>query len=128
QQPRRGAAGPPCPPRAEEPLSLDPRPSRPPAGGQEPYDFRRPYNAPPLAPRAPVTSAPLATDSPAYDLSPEPYDRRRVIDERRLRSDPALAGPRRPVRYENTPALGPARAAPMAAIARPVSVTPAATL
>src|SRR5262249_56029574 len=84
-----GAAGHAWSTRADEPLSLDPRASRPPAGGQEPYDFRRPYNAPPLAPRAPVTSAPLATDSPAYDLSPEPYDRRRVIDERRLRPAPA---------------------------------------
>src|SRR5262249_25715997 len=124
----RGAAGHGGATRPDEPLPLDPRAPRPPAGGQEPYDFRRPYNAPPLAPRAPVTSAPLATDSPAYDLSPEPYDRRRVIDERRLRSDPALAGPRRPVRYENTPALGPARAAPTAAIAEPVSGSPAATL
>src|SRR5262245_22062750 len=123
-----GADGPAWPTRADEPLSLDPRASRPRGGGEEPYDFRRPHNAPSPAVRAPMPSAPLATDSPAYDLSPEPYDRRRVIDDRRLRSDPALAGPRRPVRYENTPALGPARAAPTAAIAGPVSVTPAATL
>ncbi|MGH6767682.1 MAG: hypothetical protein ACRECO_01535, partial [Xanthobacteraceae bacterium] len=63
-----------------QPLSIDP----PGAAGppQELYDFRRPYggaSSPPRAPaRAPVRAAPIDAASPAYDLSPEPYERRRT--------------------------------------------------
>ena len=115
-------------PRYEQPLSLDPRGASAQGGAPEPYDFRRPYGvARPPAARAPV-GAPLDANSPAYDLSPEPYDRRRVIEEPsrpRRRSEQSLAGTR-PVEREGppTPALG--RALPVAA--GPVSVSPAATL
>ena len=136
-RPLQAPAGAPAPEwgaRADEPLSLDPRASRTPGNGEDRYDFRRPYGgAPPPVAGAPVTGAPIAAEPPVYDLSPEPYDRRHVIDERRLRSDPALAGPRRPVRRdplvrENVPALGPSRTPLTTATAGPVSVTPAATL
>ncbi len=120
------------------PTSLDP----PAAAGPPPemYDFRKPYGTtrPPATPvrRAPAIGEPLDANSPAYDLSPEPYDRRRVIGEppssRRAdeprpqrRYEQPLGRRREPV-SEPPPALGPSRG--VMAQAGPVSVSPAATL
>jgi hypothetical protein len=108
--------------RGAQPMPLDPRG----APAEEMYDFRKPYGqARPQ--RAPAMGAPLDPNSPAYDLSPEPYDKRRVIDETRpqRRADPPLGGRTREA--APPPALGPSRA-PASAFAGPVSVNPPATL
>jgi hypothetical protein len=122
-----GGAQPYEPGRSGEPLSLDPR--GPVGAVREAYDPRTPYGATPPAPRAPVR-APVGANAPAYDFSPEPYNRRRLIDEPRPRrhADPPLAGTRPVPRssIQSVPALGPRRGPPMSA--GPVSVTPAATL
>jgi len=123
-------------PHAGEPVSLDP----PNAAGSplDVYDFRRPYGAvPKSAPpaRAPVRSAPLDPASPAYDLSPEPYENRRTLDD-------ARRPPRREPQFEQLPAetrapartprraapLGPSRAPRLAVATGTVAVTPTATL
>src|SRR5262249_24495076 len=49
-----------------------------PAAAAEPYDFRRPYGAAPAAPARRYQTPPSA--SPREDLSPEPYDRRPLVD------------------------------------------------
>src|SRR5439155_12577505 len=75
----------------------------------------------PPAMRAPApASRMLDANSPAYDLSPEPYDRRRVVGEPRpaRRSEPALSAPRRSL----------PRAAPMTGAIAAVAVSPTATL
>src|SRR2546429_4529062 len=43
----------------------------------EPYDFRKPYG---VTPAAPVRRYPTPAGSPREDLSPEPYERRLLID------------------------------------------------
>ena len=126
--PRYDARGP-----YDRPLSLDPPGS---AGlpAREPYDFRRPYGAPPPPARAPVSGAPIEPRSSTYDLSPEPYDRRRVIDEPRPvpgYDPPPYQTARPPVRASRPPGvpLGPTRAPPpVTGSIGAVSVTPAATL
>jgi Extensin-like protein C-terminus len=113
------AGAPPYNPRGE-PLTLDPRA----APAPEVYDFRRPYGQ--VRPQQRGLGAPIDANSPAYDLSPEPYDKRRAIDEprnRQRRADPPLGGWRGPP----PPAPGPSRA-PETAMAGPVSVNPPATL
>jgi hypothetical protein len=129
--PQRAVPGPRVDPggRYDQPVSLDPPP---PVGAPaaEPFDFRRPYGAPKPPPeRAPVLTAPLDAASPAYDLSPEPYERRRAIGEPRA---PARieVDPREPVRMPapQTVPLGPARGAPVTGALASVSVSPAATL
>ena len=86
---------------------------------------------------------------PAYDLSPVPYERRRVIDGSRPEpptpargavraeplppSDAMRSVPREPpsaaaARPAPLPALGPPRGAPVTGSVTPVSVSPAATL
>jgi hypothetical protein len=119
-----GGAQPYEPRGSGEPLSLDPR--GPVGAVRESSDFRRPYGAAPPAPRAPVP-APMDASAPAYDFSPEPYERRRAIDEPRPRrqADPPLAATR-PAQRQSVPPLGPRRAPLMSA--GPVSVTPSATL
>jgi hypothetical protein len=110
-------------PEYEQPLPLDP----PPSAGQngttsQPYDFRKPFGAN-SRPPARASSGQLDPSSPAYDLSPEPYDRRRVVgDEQR---SGRRAPPREP---EPEIRLGPSRAPPMTAVIGAVAVSPAATL
>jgi hypothetical protein len=109
-------------PRYDQPLSLDP----PASAGQngptyQPYDFRKPFGGN-GAPPARASTRPLDPGSPAYDLSPEPYDRRRMIDEERRSGGRAPArGPEPEIR------LGPSRG-PETTAAGPVTVSPAATL
>ncbi len=93
---------------APPPLPLDP-PAAVSGPTYQPYDFRKPYTPLP-APRTPADSAPVDANSPAYDLSPEPYDRRRVIEE------PPIVP------------IGPSRGPEATASAGPVTVSPAATL
>src|SRR5205085_200293 len=113
-------------PRYDQPVSLDPPlPGGMPGAGAEPLDFRRPYGAPKPPPTRPPLPAPLDAASPAYDLSPEPYDRRRTIGEPRASERyPARA----PAPVPEAVPLGPARGAPVTAALASVSVSPAATL
>src|SRR5207247_9793319 len=106
--------------RYEQPMSLDPpAPVGAPGTGAEPFDFRKPYGAPKPAPDA---------ASPAYDLSPEPYERRRTIGEPRAPARFEVA-PRDPPRLPPpTVPLGPARGAPVTGSLASGSVSPAATL
>jgi hypothetical protein len=115
--------------RYDQPVSLDPPP---PVGAPavEPFDFRKPYGTPKPPPaRTPVMTAPLDAASPAYDLSPEPYERRRTIDTPRAPTRTEVA-PREPARMPapQTVPLGPARGAPVTGSLASVSVSPAATL
>ena len=133
---------------AEGPISLNPNGGREAPGAvADPYDFRRPYGAPP--PPAPPRSGQREVGPPAYDLSPVPYERRRVIDGSRPEpptpargavraeplppSDAMRSVPREPpsaaaARPAPLPALGPPRGAPVTGSVTPVSVSPAATL
>jgi hypothetical protein len=117
-------------PRYETPLSLDPPPTAGRSGPTyQPYDFRKPFGEEGASPVR-SSAGSLDPNSPAYDLSPEPYDRRRVIDE-----------DRRPGRYNRPPTLrvpvresqpefplGPSRGPPVTGAITPVAVSPAATL
>jgi hypothetical protein len=140
QPPPRGAA-------PDQPVSLEPPSVTDRANGvPATYDFRRPYGAAP-APRYPSP----AENSPRDDFSPEPYERRPLVDapatsrnapggiaRTPLREPSPAEAPRASVR-EALPAdvpsrreapvipLGPATGAPAAAFT-PVSVSPAATL
>jgi hypothetical protein len=111
-------------PGYDQPLSLEP----PPAAGQngptyQPYDFRKPFGANAAPPPARASAGPRDSSSPAYDLSPEPYDRRRVMDEDRR------SGSRTPAReLEPEIRLGPSRAPAATGAIGPVGVSPAATL
>jgi hypothetical protein len=131
----------------DQPVSLDPPGVPGPAGGASPqsYDFRRPYGAP-SPPRSRMPSA----NSPREDFSPEPYERRRLVDPaetgrnavgitRSPLRDP-LADPARPPGREPVPdvarsrepppvvPLGPPADAGMAGPLVPVAVSPPATL
>ena len=125
------------------PVSLEPPASAGPSF--EPYDFRRPYGASPSpSPRTPVRAAPLDPASPAYDLSPEPYEQRRTLeDQRRTIERPKLPPRYEPPRYEPPPVevarpsraplrssapLGPSRAPRVAGATAAVKFTPTATL
>jgi Extensin-like protein C-terminus len=112
-------------PVPDQPVSLSP----PGAVGQgtgapESYDFRRPYGASPSQPRyrAPQPS------SPREDFSPEPYERRPLVDA------PTPGAPvgvsRGPLRGEapRLPPLGPAGDPRAGASLPPVAVSPTATL
>jgi hypothetical protein len=115
---------PPQPPRRDtapdEPVSLNPpgvvdQPTVP----VEPYDFRRPYGVTPAAP-PPKYRSPSPLGSPRDDLSPEPYERRPLVDA------PGL--PRASAREPLPSALGPARGIPPTPAFTPVAVSPPATL
>jgi hypothetical protein len=104
-QPHWPAAPPPYPLRQEVrpelPMSLDPAGRNSQATSDDPRYVRRPsYGAVPG--RAPVTSGPIDANSPAYDYSPVPYERR--------------------------PPLGPSRGTVAPLSIGPISVSPAATL
>ncbi|MGE0038800.1 MAG: extensin family protein [Xanthobacteraceae bacterium] len=122
---------------SDSPVSLTapgvPQTSAPEAG---PYDYRRPYGTSPTAasppPASPSRGSNVREPPPGtLDISPVPYERRRVIDGQPGR------GPARPVAvdsYRNPPpalpALGPSRGGPSVAgpISTAVAVSPAATL
>jgi hypothetical protein len=137
---------------ADGPISLNPPGVGTSAGAAgEPYDYRRPYGAAPQPAPPPRSNVSRDASPPVLDLSPVPYERRRVIDAARseqttastrggVRGEPlpppeAVRPPMReppPVvatrpRDAPLPALGPARGAPTGAIA-PVSMSPPATL
>jgi hypothetical protein len=132
----------------DQPVSLEPPSVTEQTNGMPAtYDFRRPYGTAP-APRY----RPPPENSPRDDFSPEPYERRPLVDapaasrgapngitRTPLREPPLADAPRGSVR-EALPAdlaprrepppivpLGPAAGAPAAAFT-PVSVSPAATL
>ncbi len=143
---------------ADRPVSLDPPGGAGQAGGAvEPYDFRAPYgSAAPSSRRAsqpgPAQPRPDLDRSggrpgPELDLSPVPYERRRLIDAppssvtRAPLAEPSRAAPARapstrdpshsdvgrPREPEVVP-LGPARGPAVTGAVTPVTVTPAATL
>ncbi len=82
----------------DQPISLDP-PGVPARTGSapDPYDFRRPYGAPPPAP-PPKHRAPSAAGSPRDDFSPEPYERRPLVDAPGVPRDPPGTVSRAPLR------------------------------
>src|SRR5216684_284359 len=117
---------PPQPPRRDtapdEPVSLNPpgvvdRPTVP----AEPYDFRRPYGVTPAAP-PPKSRSPSPMGSPRDDFSPEPYERRPLVDA----PGPPRDAPRGSARESPPGALGPARDIPPTPAFTPVAVSPAA--
>jgi hypothetical protein len=127
---------PPPAPAADQPISLTPpgvtdAPNLP----SEPYDFRRPYGAAPVA-SPPRYGAPAA-GSPREDISPEPYERRPLIDSpgaprngssgvsRAPLREPVAETPRAPAREPVVP-LAPSRDG--AASFTAVAVSPPATL
>ena len=80
-----------------------------------------------------MTGAPIDPRSPAYDLSPVPYERRRIIEEPRVmpRSDPPYGEAPRPPEWRPPPPtvpLGPSRGPPVTGSVTAVAVSPAATL
>ena len=148
--PPRGAA-----PVYQEPPRSEPVPLNPPTVATDGspldiYDFRRPYGAQPKSasdkpvPAAPPARSParaeaLDPNSPAYDLSPEPYQNRRVVGDGRERPRaqprepqydlPPVESRRTPVREtRRTAPLGPSRGPRVAGATGTVSFTPAATL
>ena len=147
-QPRWPVRAPPArlPPRAsggevDGPVSLSPPATGNPHGdGANPYDFRRPYGGVPPA-AAPARSTNHRDASPpVLDLSPVPYERRRVIDAARAEQSTGSARPplraeplpptdisRAPLR-ETPPPLGPARGVPVTGAIAAVSMNPPATL
>jgi Extensin-like protein C-terminus len=103
----------------DRPMSLDPPGvADAPNVGPEPYDFRRPYGVTPAAP--PPKYRPLP-GSPRDDFSPEPYERRPLVDAPGTLRDVPRASAREPV----VP-LAPSRDSPTSFT--PVSVSPPATL
>jgi hypothetical protein len=117
------------------------------------YDFRRPYGAPtptPAPPYRPPHNG--AAGSPREDFSPEPYDRRRLVDappgvlrgasgvtRAPLRDPPRTELPRAPAREASIDVtrpsapppvvpLSPTRAAQATGSITPVAVNPPATL
>jgi len=120
-------SGPPQPPRRDtapdEPVSLNPPGAvDQPIVPAEPYDFRRPYGATPAAP-PPKSRSPSPMGSPRDDFSPEPYERRPLVDAPGLPRDAPRASAREP-----PGALGPARDIPPTPAFTPVAVSPPATL
>jgi hypothetical protein len=116
-QPRRDIA-------PDAPVSLNPpgvadQPNAP----AEPYDFRRPYGVTPAAP-PPRYRSPPPVGSPREDFSPEPYDRRPLVDAPGVPRDV----PRAPVREPPPGPLGSARDIPATSSFTPVAVSPPATL
>jgi len=112
-------------PMPDQPVSLSPPGAVDQgAGAPESYDFRRPYGASPSQPRyrAPQSG------SPREDFSPEPYERRPLVDAP-TPSAPVGVG-RGPLRGEPPPLppLGPAGDPRAGASLPPVAVSPTATL
>src|SRR5262249_3958055 len=116
---------------SDEPVSLNPPGVvDAPTAAAEPYDFRRPYGAPPAAPAR--RYQPPHAASPGGAFSPEPYDRRPLVDAPASRNgstgitraplgEPAVESPRVPAREPVVP-LGPSRGG--APIPSPVAVSP----
>jgi extensin-like protein len=146
----------PPPPRSnDQPVSLDPPSGSERSGSaSEPYDFRKPYGSATPTP-TPRYRPPRdgSVGSPREDFSPEPYDRRPLVDappgvlrggpssvSRVPLNDPPLVGTprvRAPASIETSRPreppppvvpLGPARGAQVTGAITPVAVTPAATL
>jgi hypothetical protein len=100
----------------------------------EPYDFRKPYG---VTPAAPARRYQTPAGSPREDFSPEPYERRPLIDApatprngstgitRSPLRKPSVESPRTSARESVVP-LGPSR--DTAASFTPVAVSPPATL
>jgi hypothetical protein len=127
----RGAA-------SDQPVSLDPPTvGDRPGGASEAYDFRRPYGAPSPAPSA-KNRAPRSpyTSSPRDDFSPEPYERRPLVEAPAMGTlrNVTRAPLREPLpseaRREPPPVvpLGPSRGMQVTESVMPVAVSPAATL
>jgi hypothetical protein len=124
----------------DQPVSIrPPSASDRPSGASEPYDFRRPYGSATPSPAPPFRPPRQgAVGSPREDFSPEPYDRRPLVDA--PPRDPPLVGtprtlvgtPRLPAREPPlppvVPPLGPARGEPPTGAITPVAVNPPATL
>ena len=119
----------------DEPVSLNPPGVvDAPNVSAEPYDFRKPYGA---TPAAPARRYPTPAGSPREDLSPEPYERRPLIDApaalpnrstgvtRAPLREPPTESPRTSAREPVIP-LGPSR--DTAISFTPVAVSPPATL
>ena len=140
----RGSQPPSTYPReGEQPVSLNPPNANDRAGAAtEPFDFRRPYGRPSPTP-AYVPPRMRGADSPRGDFSPEPYERRPLVDAPGAREtsgsimraplrDPASLreAPSEGVRGGAPPIvpLGPARALPGNGALTPVAVNPPATL
>jgi hypothetical protein len=114
QPPRRDTA-------PDEPMSLNPPvQADQPNAGPEPYDFRRPYGAPGAPPK--YRALPPA-GSPRDDFSPEPYERRPLVD-----APPTLRNAPRASEREPVVPLAPSRDASATASSAPVAVSPPATL
>jgi hypothetical protein len=129
-------------PTSDQPISLTPPTvGDQPGSGPAPYDFRRPYGAPPPAPSA-RNRAPRNpySSSPRDDFSPEPYERRPLVEapatgtlrnagygvtRAPLREPPLNEAPREPPQVVP---LGSSRDAPVIGSVMPVAVSPAATL
>jgi hypothetical protein len=120
----------PEPQRDDNPVSLEPPRLRDRSDAAPPsYDFRRPYGAPSPA-RSPVYKSPLDPASPRDDFSPQPYERRPLVDAPGpMRSNPASIAPGSiaPGREAPVVPLGPARG-PQSSGAMPVAINPPATL
>jgi hypothetical protein len=115
----------------DQPISLNP-PGAIDGNGSAPdnYDFRRPYGTPAPAPGSRVQRAPLA-GSPRDDFSPEPYERRELVDTPPgVLRGPATGTTHAPLREREPPVvpLGPAGAPQATGAIAPVAVSPAATL
>ncbi len=105
-----------------------------------PYDYRRPYGAAPPPANPPPANPPRASNvreppPGSLDISPVPYERRRVIDAQPSvspRSSPLSSQTRAAAPHEPPPALpalGPSRGPPVAGpISTGVAVSPVATL
>ena len=116
-QPRRDIA-------PDEPVSLNPPGvADQPGVAAEPYDFRRPYGVMPAAPPPKYRTQPPVA-SPRDDFSPEPYERRPLVDG----PAPLRDAPRPSAREPPPGALGPARDIPPTPSFTPVAVSPPATL
>ena len=121
----------------DQPISLSPPGvTEGPNVAAEPYDFRRPYGVAP-APVPPKYSSPAAVGSRREDFSPEPYDRRPLMDAPATLRNGASAitrGPLREPRAQPAPTsagetmapLGPSRDG--AGSFTPVGLSPPATL
>jgi hypothetical protein len=131
-------------PVPDRPVSLSAPGVGEPGGAPESYDFRRPYGAPSASPgyRSPQPA------SPREDFSPEPYERRPLVDapgpygaggginRAPLRAPPPAAAPRESLPGDvgrrgeppPLPPLGPSGDAQVTASPPPVAVKPTATL
>jgi hypothetical protein len=123
---------------SDQPVSLD-APTVTDQGGAapEPYDYRRPYGAPRSAPTV-RSATPRSTygGAPREDFSPEPYERRPLVDAPTTGTtrggygapsrEPPVEGWRGPP--PAVPPLGPSRDALPTGSIMPVAVSPAATL